>query len=327
MKKEDLYNALSKIDMDYIAESDNFEAVSADFKREKKRKKRIVTSTFCFTLIGIGVFGASGSSLFKSDLQIAEKRENFVTSTWLQTEKVETVTEILTKQPVLNENMTGDKTDLYYSDLVKSIEVPELDGYHDQSASLDISAFDETMLNSSELAGVVEGEIIDIWVNYYEYATACDKFEPDGQLHHKESTVAYKIRVDKVLSGDFLVGDIVTVEDRFFILDSIISVKNGGNYVIPIGNGKGVLYEGDEILSGSNIMESSYYTLYQFQPQIQKVSGGYVVPGRWRTLTDECAEIIMDIDNIKMRFPGSLYFVPDNDFDYRMGLILQNNTG
>jgi len=46
-----------------------------------------------------------------------------------------------------------------------------------------------------------------------------------------------------------------------------------------------------------------------------------------RTLTDECAEIIMDIDNIKMRFPGSLYFVPDNDFDYRMGLILQNNTG
>ena len=39
MKKDDLYNALSKIDMDYIAESDNFEAVSADFKREKKRKK------------------------------------------------------------------------------------------------------------------------------------------------------------------------------------------------------------------------------------------------------------------------------------------------
>lgn len=128
------------------------------------------------------------------------------------------------------------------------------------------------------------------------------------------------------MSGDFLVGDIVTVEDRFFILDSIISVKKGGNYVIPIEKGKGILYEDDEILSGSNIMESSYYTLYQFQPQIEKVNGGYVVPGNWKTLTDECAEIILDIDNAEVRFPGSLYFVPDNDFDYRMGLILQNDT-
>ena len=38
MKKNDLRDALSGIDRDYIAESDDFKAVSADFRKAKNRK-------------------------------------------------------------------------------------------------------------------------------------------------------------------------------------------------------------------------------------------------------------------------------------------------
>ena len=111
-----------------------------------------------------------------------------------------------------NENNTPNK--LYYSELVRNTEAPVLDGYDGSSASLslksfDIEAFSDSVLNES--LAVVEGEILDMWVNHYDYATASDKFEPNGRLYHKPSTVAYKIRVDKVYSGDFSVGDVVKV--------------------------------------------------------------------------------------------------------------------
>ena len=129
-------------------------------------------------------------------------------------------------------NSIGDSsqsmiTELYYSDLVKNTEAPLIDGY-DRSAPLsiagfDIEAFKESIIDDS--IDMVEGEILDIWVNQYEYATASDKFEPNGRLYHKDSTVSYKIRVDKVLTGDFEVGDEVTVEDYYFVCDSVVSIK------------------------------------------------------------------------------------------------------
>lgn len=231
---------------------------------------------------------------------------------------------INTEQPTANENPIVNEP-LYYSKLVKNTDIPELDGY-DISVSLDIAAFDESMLNDS--AGVIEGEIIDLWVNHYEYATASDKFEPDGQIFHKPSTVAYKIKIDRVLSGDFLVGDIITIEDYHFILDSIVSIKKGGKYVIPLGKGDGKFFEHDKIISGDTNLESCYYTLYQFHPQIEKVSGGYIVPGDWETLiTEDCTEIIMDIENVDnavFSFSRPLYYIPDNILNERISLILQD---
>ena len=327
MKKNDLHDALSRINKDFIAESDDFKAVSADFRKVKSRKNRIVISTLCLAFVGIGVIGTAKSGLLKKDLQTTEKDIGIISSdeSNISVPVSSTVAAVIdTEQPSVNENPIINEP-LYYSKLVKNTDIPELDGY-DISVSLDIAAFDESMLNDS--AGVIEGEIIDLWVNQYEYATASNKFEPDGQIYHKPSTVAYKIKIDRVLSGDFSVGDIITIEDYHFILDSIVSIKKGGKYVIPLGKGDRKFFEHDKIISGDTNLESCYYTLYQFHPQIEKVSGGYIVPGDWETLiTEDCTEIIMDIadiDNVVFSFPGPLYYVPDSIFNDRITHIIQN---
>ena len=327
MKKNDLHDALSGINKDFIAESDDFKAVSADFRKVKSRKNRIIISTLCLVFVGIGVIGTAKSGLLKKDLQTTEKDIGIISSdeSNISVPVSSTVAAVIdTEQPSVNENPIINEP-LYYSKLVKNTDIPELNGY-DISVSLDIAAFDESMLNDS--AGVIEGEIIDLWVNQYEYATASDKFEPDGQIYHKPSTVAYKIKIDRVLSGDFSVGDIITIEDYHFILDSIVSIKKGGKYVIPLGKGDGKFFDHDKIISGDTNLESCYYTLYQFHPQIEKVSGGYIVPGDWKTLiTDDCTEIIMDIvdiDNVVFSFPGPLYYVPDSIFNDRITHIIQS---
>ena len=129
--------------------------------------------------------------------------------------------------------------------------------------------------------------------------------------------------MNRVLSGDFSAGDVITVEDVNYPIDRIVSVKKGSTYVIPIIKGEGLLYTGGEIKSGSNVLESEYYTYYPFHPQIEKTDGGYVVPDDWKTLiTDECTKIIMDIPESEINFPVSLYFVPDSVFDERMSIVL-----
>ena len=304
--------------------SDDFKAVSADFRKVKSRKNRIVISTLCLAFVGIGVIGTAKSGLLKKDLQTTEKDIGIISSdeSNISVPVSSTVAAVIdTEQPSVNENPIINEP-LYYSKLVKNTDIPELNGY-DISVSLDIAAFDESMLNDS--AGVIEGEIIDLWVNQYEYATASDKFEPDGQIYHKPSTVAYKIKIDRVLSGNFSVGDIITIEDYHFILDSIVSIKKGGKYVIPLGKGDGKFFDHDKIISGDTNLESCYYTLYQFHPQIEKVSGGYIVPSDWETLiTDECTEIIMDIEGEEIPYPGSLYYVPDSVFNDRITHIIQS---
>ena len=471
MKKNDLRNALSGINKEYISESDDFMAVSTDFRKYKNRKKRIIASTLCIMFVCIGAIGTAKSGLLKSmpvktggkiegaeeagsgDYSVAcfpadrviddvdtakcvaiteEEAKNLpdfgdylpsdipsgyhwdLAGLYETTMKDGTVYRMLkityrsgkvikvtdgensyaaidssdcgsdfyvtlynykpdntsivdsgainakqlsekydegiffikyddcyigieTLSLTANEtlsliNSIGNSgqsmiTELYYSDLVKNTEAPLIDGY-DRSASLsitgfDIDAFKESIIDDS--IDMVEGEILDIWVNQYEYATASDKFEPNGRLYHKDSTVSYKIRVDKVLTGDFEVGDEVTVEDYYFVCDSVVSIKKGGYYVIPIGKGDGKLWMNDEIVSGDDEMKSKYFTIYQFHPQIEKVDGGYIVPSDWETLiTDECTEIIMDIEGEEIPYPGSLYFVPDDVFNERMDLILQS---
>lgn len=330
MKKNDLHDALSGINKDFIAESDDFKAVSADFRKVKSRKNRIVISTLCLAFVGIGVIGTAKSGLLKKDLQTTEKDIGIISSdeSNISVPVSSTVAAVIdTEQPSVNENPIINEP-LYYSKLVKNTETPELDGYDGYSAIglFDIIAFDESMLKDS--AGIIEGEILDIWVNHYEYATASDKFEPGGRLYHKPTTVAYKIRVDKVLAGVFHVGDEITVEDYNYVFDSIVSIKKGSSYVIPIGKVDGKFCEPDEIVEGDTCLESCYYTLYQFHPQIEKVSGGYIVPGDWETLiTEDCTEIIMDIadiDNAVFSFPGPLYYIPDSIFNDRITHIIQS---
>ena len=466
MKKNDLRNALSGINKEYISESDDFMAVSTDFRKYKNRKKRIIASTLCIMFVCIGAIGTAKSGLLKSmpvktggkiegaeeagsgDYSVAcfpadrviddvdtakcvaiteEEAKNLpdfgdylpsdipsgyhwdLAGLYETTMKDGTVYRMLkityrsgkvikvtdgvnsyaaidssdcgsdfyvtlynykpdntsivdsgainakqlsekydegiffikyddcyigieTLSLTANEtlsliNSIGNSgqsmiTELYYSDLVKNTDAPELDGY-DTSSLADVVAFEEAMLNDS--IGVIEGEILDVYVNNYEYETASDKFESNGRIYHKPQTVAYKIKVNRVLSGDFSIGDVVTVEDHYYVLESILSIRKGATYVIPIGKGDGKIYETDEIVSGDTSLESCYYTLYQFHPQIEKVDGGYIVPIDWKTLiTEDCTAIIMDIDENGFPFSDSLYYVPDSVFNERIDLIIHS---
>lgn len=294
-----------------------------------------ITSTLCLAFIGVGAIGITQSGLLNrkflkadEEISIANFAESTPIVTDVTTESTTKAIDVTTNAAVItaehqsvNDAPRSDAP-LYYSKLVGNTEIPELDGY-DTSVSLDIVAFEESMLNDS--IGVIEGEILDIYVNHYEYETASDKFEPNGRLYHKPRTVAYKIKVDRVLSGDFSVGDVVTVEDYYFVCDSVVSIKKGSTYVIPIGLSDGKFYDYDNIVSGDTSLESCYFTLYQFHPQIEKVDGGYIVPSDWKTLTTEnCSEIIMDIDVNGSLFFESLYYVPDSVFNERIGLIIHS---
>ena len=329
MKKNDLRDAVSGINKDYISESDDFMAVSASFRKQRTLRKTALSLALCAVFVSDGAIGINQSGLLKRDFQT---EENVVGST-LPTVSDTTAAKPETTAAIMTEASTvidtpGSGAPLYYSKLVKSTEAPELDGYDNAAASLsgagfDIDAFKESMVDDS--IDMIEGEILDIWVNHYEYATASDKFEPGGRLYHKPTTVAYKIRVDKVFTGDFNVGDEVTVEDFYFDCYSVASIKKGSSYVIPIGKGDGKLLEPYEIVEGDTSLESCYFTIYQYHPQIEKVDGGYIVPSDWKTLiTDECTEIIMDIESEEIPYPGSLYFVPDSVFNERIGFIINS---
>lgn len=324
MKKSDLRDALSGINRDFLSDSDDFNMISANFRKHKRLKKTTVTSMLCLVFVGVGAFGINQSGLLKRDFQMVEEDTSTICYDESNSVVADAITDdaVITTEPqsVIDNNSIDEP--LYYSKLVGNTEIPELDGY-DISVSLDIVAFEEFMLNDS--IGIVEGEILDIWVNHYEYETASDKFEPNGRLYHKPQTVAYKIKVDRVLSGDFSIGDVITVEDYYFVLDSVVSIKKGETYVIPIGEGDGKFYEHDEIISGDTSLESCYFTLYQFHPQIERVNGGYVIPNDWKTLiTEDCTEIIMDIDENGFLFYDSMYYVPESVFNDRINLIIHS---
>ena len=377
MKKNDLRDALSGIDRDYIAESDDFKAVSADFRKAKNRKIRVVSSVLCLVIVGAGLFGADKAGLFRKDphseqiyvypditteissessametdyvyssepdgmISDTEETQNFtgsdgeISSVTMVNKSDETaiaddsqpsseIQEVTISEPSVTEEDRSDAPMLYIK-LVKNNEMPDIDGYEQTAEAsylaFDIDVFHEDITRND--SSVVEGEILDMWVNNYEYSYAFDKFEPDGVMNYKQSTVAYKIKVNRVLSGDFSAGDEITVEDVNYPIDRIVSVKKGSTYVIPIIKGDGVLYYGGTLKSGSNVLESAYYTYYPFHPQIEKVDGGYVVPDDWKTLiTDECTKIIMDIPESEINFPASLYYVPESVFDERMSIVL-----
>ena len=294
-----------------------------EYESEKKMKRaRItkvaaaVTPVCAAAVVGAGLWRA-GAFSGVSDKPVVSTAETTVSVTQQMTAEVTTSGSV--------ENVTSGKTELYYSELVGNKKMPELEGYSGaaESSFADISEFDDDMLKEYA-AGVVEGEIVDIWVNHYEYQETSNKFEPNGRLYHKDSTVAYKIKVNRVLSGSFQVGEEVTVEDRFFPLDSVVSIKKGGTYVVPIAKGEGKLFTTNEVVGGNNVLESSYYTFYQFETQIEKVSGGYVVTESWKTLiTDECTEVTMDIEDADSIFHKKMYFVPESVFNERFELLLK----
>ena len=319
MNNNQLRNALSGINKAFIAESDDFGSVAADFKKEKTRRVRLAALTLCIVSVGAGTIGLAQSGILKDDTSPHESEIVSISSDTdtASSSKAET-SAVATSQPTESE---APDEPLYYSKLVGNTEAPELDGYSSEG-SFSIAAFNEGMLKDA--AAVIEGEVLDIWVNTYEYTTASDKFEQGGVLHHKLTTVAYKIKIDRVYSGGLSVGDEVTVEDCNFECSPVISIKKGSSYVIPVGKGDGRFYESDKITSGDTALKSCYFTLYQFHPQIERVSGGYVVSSDWKSLTADSKEIIIDTENAELPYSLSLRFVPDDIFDERISPLLES---
>ena len=323
MNNVDLRNAISGINKAFIAESDDLDLIAADFRNEKSRKVRLAALTLCIVFAGAGAAGLFQSGLLTKNTPSSEENPISVSSDAQAVSSSGPEPEVTTPAATTPDESSSPDEDepLYYSDLVGSTEAPKLEGYS-ADASFDIIAFDEGMLKDS--AAVIEGEVLDIWVNQYEYTTASDKFEPGGVLYHKPTSVSYKIKINKVYSGDFNAGDEVTVEDFSFVCDSIVSIKKGSSYVIPIGKGDGRFYESDKILGGDKGLKSCYFTLYQFHPQIERVSGGYVVPGDWESVSAGCKEVIIDTEHTDLPYSQPLYFVPEDEFADRMSRLLQN---
>ena len=80
MNKNDLYNALSGINKEFIAESENFDAVAADFRKDRVRKIGIAASTLCLALFCVGMMGVFSKTTPKRNNHPTEEEllENWI---------------------------------------------------------------------------------------------------------------------------------------------------------------------------------------------------------------------------------------------------------
>lgn len=308
MSTKKFSEALGNVDSKYIDRAMNYQVI------KKKNNKWFyyvsMAACLCVVVSGVGfaVFNAPSRNIPDSDMSTESSGYSAYAA---ETTEITTVAGIAENKP------------LYYSELTGHSNAPKLEG-SGFTSELSILPFDESQLK--DCTAIIEGEITEIYVKDYEFSTACDKFEPDGTLNYKISSVVYKIKAENVLSGDFQTGDIITVEDEIFMFDSVISIRQGGRYVIPISNAGNEIYVHEDIVSGSNKRESIYATAYQFQPQIEAVDGGYIVPETWKTLVaEDCTNIIMDVtpENDSYLY-DKMYFVADDVFDVQMSKLLES---
>ena len=98
-----------------IAESDNFKAVSADFRKDKNRKKSMLVSAFGLVFVGVGALGIAKSGLLKKDFRTAENEVDSTSTTVSDTTAVQPeTTAVMTEQlPVSDTPITNGP--LYYS--------------------------------------------------------------------------------------------------------------------------------------------------------------------------------------------------------------------
>ena len=80
MKKNDLRNALSGINKEYLSESDDFKTVSADFRKQKTFKIKAITTTLCLAFVGVGAIGITQSGLLNRKLQTLDEEISTVSS-------------------------------------------------------------------------------------------------------------------------------------------------------------------------------------------------------------------------------------------------------
>lgn len=225
---------------------------------------------------------------------------------------------------------TNDNGMFLYSELVdtKSGLDESLVGY-DISSYSDISIFSEALLNVDCIA-IVEATVKDVWLKEYVVVSEFDKFVDNGTITNKFDSIVCEIKIDKVWYGDIEENQTITVENRLFVFDEAICIKEGHRYILPIcdaGEDIAELLGAGDIISGDITRESNLGIVYYMQPQIEQVNGGYVFNSLWETLVcDECIKIEMDMElGVETEFyRDKMMFLTTEIFNDRFQIIVDN---
>lgn len=235
-------------------------------------------------------------------------------------------TEIQGQIPTTQEEI--DTSPVYYSSLMLPDGVLNEEAFAvSESAMMDITSFDESVLSQDHCCMIIEGTVTDIYVKHYTYDIYSDKFEENGILHGKTDTIVYEVAVDKTWYGKDISGDTILIEDTSYFIEPILAVKKGGRYVLPLHEyGDSIWTLGHEYAGGDITRETVYSTIYPFHPQIEVTNDGlYVVSEDWTTLTSQNAKkIIMDTLDDYDFWKDKMYLVDGKAFEEQMAILISN---
>lgn len=58
-----------------------------------------------------------------------------------------------------------------------------------ESSTMDVKAFDESILSQGHCCMIIEGTVVNFYVKHYTYDVYSDKFEENGILHGMTDTI------------------------------------------------------------------------------------------------------------------------------------------
>ena len=269
----------------------------------KKRPYKIIMGIAAACAVVLAAFAAFGVfSGNKPDDQIAQLPPSYTDNP--------TGTPIPTSTPTRIE-LTG--TAVNFSDLgldLPNVQYPEM-----PESTACLAAFREDMIMDSCL--IIQGTVQNIRLNDYL---------------DTQTTAVYEICVDDILYSekDVAPGDVILIEQDLYmatsIQDSVVGLKPGGQYILPITElpeeyayVSEFTYESDLIapeakntsvnIERAHVLESRYQIIYPFMPPIQVVPGvGWLFPSNWESLiTDDASPVVMD-ETAAQATDGTLYY-------------------
>ena len=239
-------------------------------------------------------------------------------------------TEISEQDPVSQmENTENDTSPIYYSSLMLSDgSLNEEVLAFSESSTMDVKAFDESILSQDHCCMIIEGTVVNLYVKHYTYDVYSDKFEENGILHGMTNTIVYEVAVDKTWYGEDISGDTILIEDTSYFTEPILAVKEGGRYVLPLYEyGDSIWTLGHEYAGGDITRETIYSTIYPYHPQIEVTNdGSYLVSADWTTLTAKNArEVIMDtLDDEFFYYRDKMRLVDERTFAEQMAILIDS---
>ena len=219
-----------------------------------------------------------------------------------------------------------DTEPVYYSNLMLA------DGKLNDAAialsdksTVDVLAFDETMLSQDGCSMIIEGTVVNLYVKHYDFDVYYDKFDEGDVMHLETDTVVYEIAVEKTWFGEDASGETILVEDTAYFGQPTLAMKAGLRYVLPLCEyGDTVWTLGHEYAGGDITRESSYCTVYPYHPEIKVTDDGYyLISNDWTTLIAKNAkEVIMDTLENGDYWKDKMFLVDGNTFADQMAILI-----